>query len=332
MNKLTLLLLFFAAARTASLAQHTFSIVAVDTITGEVGSAGASCLDDNQFPGSGGAYIISDILPGVGAIHTQAYWNATNQANARTQMEAGLSPDQISQWLQANDAQGGTNFGVRQYGIVELNPPGGGARSAAFTGQYCQIYRGHRTGLTYAIQGNILKGKFILDSMEARFIRAQGTLADRLMACLQGANVVGADTRCTANGTSSLSAFLRVAKPGDDENAIYLDLNIPSLPAQTEPLDSLQTRYDQWKATAAHDAPLRFEAKIFPNPASGEVSVQFNGKAGRARFFDMAGRQVFEKDLAEGLNHFAPQMPPGVYIVKIEAESRAVLTRKLFWQ
>ena len=84
-------------------AQDTFSIVAVDSITGEVGSAGASCLDNIQFPGSGGAYIISDILPGKGAIHTQSYYNATNQANARLKMEEGLSPEEVLLWLKNND-------------------------------------------------------------------------------------------------------------------------------------------------------------------------------------------------------------------------------------
>ena len=45
--------------------QHTFSIVAVDTLTGEIGSAGATCGDSIIWPGTPGAYIISDILPGV---------------------------------------------------------------------------------------------------------------------------------------------------------------------------------------------------------------------------------------------------------------------------
>ena len=49
-----------------SLSQDTFSIVAVNTYTGEVGSAGASCI--------AGSIIISDIHPGHGAIHTQSFW------------------------------------------------------------------------------------------------------------------------------------------------------------------------------------------------------------------------------------------------------------------
>ena len=50
----------------------TFSIVAVDTTTGEVGSAGGSCI--------AGSIIISDVHPGIGAIHTQSYYLPSNQS------------------------------------------------------------------------------------------------------------------------------------------------------------------------------------------------------------------------------------------------------------
>ena len=55
----------------SSLLMATFSIVAVDTNTGEVGSAGGSCI--------AGSIIISDLHPGVGAIHTQSYYLPANQ-------------------------------------------------------------------------------------------------------------------------------------------------------------------------------------------------------------------------------------------------------------
>lgn len=151
-------------------AQDTFSIVALDPATGEIGSAGASCLDNNQFPGSGGAYIISDILPGRGAIHTQSFWIQANQQNARARMLEGLSPQAILDWLKANDPEGSFNAQRRQYGIVDFDPVGGGPRAAAFTGTLCFDYKAHIVGPTYAIQGNILLGQAILDSMEARFL------------------------------------------------------------------------------------------------------------------------------------------------------------------
>ena len=65
----------------------TFSIVAVDLSNGQVGSAGASCI--------GGSIIISDIHPGIGAIHTQSYWSGYNQLVASDLMDSGLSPDEI---------------------------------------------------------------------------------------------------------------------------------------------------------------------------------------------------------------------------------------------
>ena len=234
------LALLLATCLTAS-GQHTFSIVAIDTATGEIGSAGASCLDASAI--STGVMIISDILPGRGAIHTQAQWNSANQNAARTRMLAGDSPQQVIQWLVANDVQGDPS--VRQYGIVDTDG-NGVPRSAGYTGANCFAYANHITGPGYAIQGNILLGQGILDSMEARYLRTTGTLAERLMAALQGANVPGADTRCLSEGVSSLSAFLRVSKPWDIGRSYYLELLVDQTPFGQEPIDSLQTLFNAW--------------------------------------------------------------------------------------
>ena len=78
-----------------SLLLGTFSIVAVDTTTGEVGSAGGSCI--------AGSIIISDVHPGVGAIHTQSYYLSANQNYASTLMDEGYSPLEIIQLLEEND-------------------------------------------------------------------------------------------------------------------------------------------------------------------------------------------------------------------------------------
>lgn len=312
-------------------AQDTFSIVAVDTLTGEVGSAGASCLDNISFPGSGGAIIISDILPGKGAIHTQSYWVAGNQANARLKMEEGLSPSEILTWIRQNDVEGSLSQLKRQYGIVDFDAQGR-PRSAAFTGVSCFDYKGHETGVNYAIQGNILLGQQILDSMEARFLNASGTLADRLMAAMQGANVPGADTRCLNNGTSSLSAFLRVAKPDDDENNLYLDLNVPSLPTGREPIDSLQTLYDQWKASVPVQTLATHQIRLFPNPASGQFSLIWPGNAGQLRLFHISGQLAFEAPLVSGENRFSPTLAPGFYLAEVRNQGKVVKTMKLLWR
>jgi len=219
-------------------AQDTFSIVAVDTITGEIGSAGASCVGPI---GGVGAFILSDVIEGIGAIHTQAYWNATNQLNAHNRMLEGLSPQEIIDWLVANDAQG--NPTIRQYGIVDLTRSG---ESAAYTGVNCDDYKNHVTGPGYAVQGNILLGQIIIDTMKTVFLNTTGPLADRLMASLQAAKILGADTRCFARGTSSQSGFVKVVRIGDG-NSPYLQIVVPDTPVGKDPIDSLQTLFNNWK-------------------------------------------------------------------------------------
>jgi len=178
--------IFFLLSVCNFYSQHTFSIIAVDTLTGEIGSAGATCGDSVIWPGIPGAYIISDILPGVGAIHIQALWTASNQVNARVQMQKGGSPNQIISWLVAHDVQ--NNPQSRQYGVVDYHD--GSSRSAAFTGSSCFDYKNHILGPNYAIQGNILLGQQILDSMEYYFLNTNGCLPEKLMAAMNGAKIV----------------------------------------------------------------------------------------------------------------------------------------------
>lgn len=224
----------------------TFSIVVVDPVTGQVGSAGASCVN--------GSRILSDVIPGRGGIHTQAFYHPTNQNNARNRMLAGDTPAEIITWLVANDVGG--NATIRQYGIVDFDGAGQ-PRSAAYTGLNTNDYKGHLTDPTYSIQGNILSGAAILADMETNYTSTGGTIAERLMSALQGANVAGADSRCLANGTSSLSAFIRVGCPYDG-TTLYLDLNRASVPAGQEPLDLLQGDFDTWFASANFNAPCSY--------------------------------------------------------------------------
>ena len=221
----------------------TFSIVAVDPETGEVGSAGGSCI--------AGSIIISDIHISQGVIHTQSYYHPTNQNNASNYMDQGYSPQEIVGYLVENDVA--NNPGVRQYGVVDLENNG---RSASFTGDACSDWKGNLNGDTYAIQGNILLGPQILDQIEENFLNTNGPLSHKLMAALQGAKIPGADTRCLNEGISTLSSFIRVAKPDDTSNNYFLDLNVNSvIPYYTEtglwlePIDSLQTMYDNWLET-----------------------------------------------------------------------------------
>ena len=222
------------------IAQDTFSIVAVDSITGEVGSAGASCVD--MFTsGISNNDFLSELIPNVGAINTQAYYITQNQVNATNRMYMGDTPIQIIDWLLANDNQSSPE--IRQYGIVAL--VNGSPQAAAYTGIYTDDYKNHIIGTNYAIQGNILLGQQVLDSMETRFINEKGDLTCKLMAALQGANIEGADTRCTANGTSSLFAFIKVAQPTDLFSSPSFNISVRTHNnSNIEPIDSLQIMFN----------------------------------------------------------------------------------------
>ena len=96
----TLYTFLLAILVTANLvAQDTFSIIAVDPVTGDIGSAGASCV--TGVGAAGIIDIITDIIPGRGGVNSQAYVCIpnTNLQNAIAQMEAGSSPSEIIDYL-----------------------------------------------------------------------------------------------------------------------------------------------------------------------------------------------------------------------------------------
>jgi len=323
------------------ISQHTFSIVAIDSITGEIGSAGATCGDSIIWPGTPGAILISDIIPGIGAIHTQSYHHSINQSNAHSRMMAGDSPQQIISWLLANDVAG--NPGIRQYGVIDFN--GGSPRTAAYTGSSCFDYKNHILGSNYAIQGNILLGQQILDSMEAGFNNTQGCLSDKLMAAMQGANVIGADTRCMTEGTSSLSAFLRVAKPTDDPNTLFIDLNIAGTPSGVEPLDELQIKYDNWKSNNNHDCSAQgineplFENNpilVYPNPTGDLIYIKTGGiPIHRIEISDIKGKFILSQQIVESkdlLEISVGHLISGDYFITTYVKNEAVYTSKFTFQ
>lgn len=251
---LVLLILFPTA-----LAHATFSIVAVDTVNQIVGSAGASCI--------AGAQIIEGAVESVGAVNTQALWNNHNQSHADSLLRAGETPSAIVAWLSTHDAANdGFTAGDRQYGVVTLAGPGA---SAAYTGNSTLFWAGSRTGPGYSVQGNILLDSTIVEMMEEAFLNTPGPLENKLMAVLQAAKVPGADTRCFPQNKSSISAFIRVLRPGDG-NQPYLNLVVSNTTGSTDPIDVLQTQFDQWRAEQVADPSLSTLA-IAPGglPATG---------------------------------------------------------------
>jgi len=314
MKQLTIAFIFCIC--TPLFAQHTFSICAVDPVTGEVGSAGASCIENS--------HIISDVHPGVGVIHTQAYYVPGNQNYAEDLMNLGVAPAAIIDSLVLNDFFG--NATIRQYGVVDLVD---GGRSAAYTGESCSEWKGHLTGVTYAIQGNILLGPEILDGMETNFIATDGNLACKLMAALQGAKVPGADTRCLDAGISALSAFIRVAKSTDEANSLWLDLKVIDVEGDSiDPIDSLQTIFDALGGcdfTGLNDIRNNDAAPvIYPQPSMDVIIFSLNNNFDVIEIYDLNGRLLFTEN-THGKNSIAinsADWDTGIYLYMLSKEDR----------
>jgi uncharacterized Ntn-hydrolase superfamily protein len=303
-------------------AQDTYSIVGVDPATGEVGSAGASCVDLTAFALD--ADFLGELFPGVGAINTQAWYLPGNQANARNRMNAGDTPQEIIDYVINNDIEGDST--KRQYGVAALI--NGEPQAAAHTGSNTDDWKGHRVGDNYAVQGNILLGDFIVDAMESNFVNTSGSLPVKLMAALQGANVVGADTRCASNGTSALFAFLKVAQPDDEFGSPSLVLGVITENGDgIEPVDSLQTLFNEWMGTNTSTGELNQQKlRVYPNPASNLLQVEVPlTEPAELTIYSMEG-QLIESRVAQSTQTLLlDQYPTGVYILKVQDQSGRVL-------
>lgn len=309
------LFLFFSNAKS----QDTFSIVAMDPITGEVGSAGASCVDLNaaNLPTDD---FLGELFPGLGAINTQAWYVPANQVNARNRMNAGDTPSEIIQWLIDNDVSNQPQ--LRQYGIV--GKVGEDIETAAHTGSSTDDYKNHITGPNYSIQGNILLGQEVLDGMEQEFLNAEGDLACKLMAALQGANMVGADMRCTNNGTSSLFAFVKVAQPSDTfGNPSFLLSVRTGANDQIEPITELQILFDaenDCETLDINDLDNNLKFSVYPNPAENLLTIETDkiySESVLVEIISITGKTIFKSKINSKTDINVSGISKGVYFVKL---------------
>jgi len=157
----------------------TFSIVARDSLTGELGVAVAS-----RF------FAVGAVVPwaraDVGAVATQSFANTTFGWRGLDLLEEGATPEEVAQIL----LRGEKDPGKRQFGIVSAD-----GKSANHTGNQCLSWAGGRNGPNYAIQGNILAGEAVVTAMESAFLETKGTLAEKLYAALLAGEKNGGDAR-----------------------------------------------------------------------------------------------------------------------------------------
>jgi uncharacterized Ntn-hydrolase superfamily protein len=208
---LGLVLAFACVAVSQSLPPvSTFSIVAIDPQTGEMGVAVASRY-----------FSVGSVVPwamaDVGAVATQANVNVGYGQQALDLLRQGLTAPEVLKKMLADDKFEGKDG--RQVAIVDAK-----GNVAAYTGPNAPKWAGDRQGKTWSAQGNILVGAQVPESMGKTFDATQGELAEKLFAALKAGDSAGGDSR----GRQSAS-ILVVRKQGgrniNNDRVVYINVD-----------------------------------------------------------------------------------------------------------
>jgi uncharacterized Ntn-hydrolase superfamily protein len=219
----------------AFISQGTFSIVAMDPETNEWGVAVASRVLDV-------GYVVPWLEAEVGAVASQAYSNPYLGPWALKELAQGKSAEEVLKIILEKD----TMPEQRQVGIVDNK-----GRSVAHTGQGTTAWAGHRTSPYVAIQGNILTGPDVVDSMLAVFQRTEGVLAERLLSALEAGEEAGGDSR-GKQSAAMVVVRTRGGYLGVDDRLV--DLKVVD---NQEPVQELRRQYELWQYNFLSAAYLR---------------------------------------------------------------------------
>jgi uncharacterized Ntn-hydrolase superfamily protein len=203
----------------------TFSIIAYDSASGQIGGA----VQSRVFSVGNGVLWAE---AGVGMAATQAIVDVSYGPQALALLREGTSATEVVKTIWERDTDPDTTrwtkYG-RQFAVVDAR-----GRVAAYTGPKATPWAGDRQGAHVTAQGNILAGPGVVDSMIAAYNRTDGALAYKLVAALEAGQAAGGDTR----GKQS-AALLIVKKCGGVwlHNDVVLRLQVDDNP---EPIAELR--------------------------------------------------------------------------------------------
>lgn len=225
-----------------SLVFHTFSIAAIDPRTGEVGVAVTTRV---PCVGNGVPWVRA----GVGAVASQANTRTEYGHELLDALGAGASPhDALARLLAADTAAAS-----RQIGVI-----GADGRSAQHTGTRTSAWAGHRAGINYVTQGNLLVGREVLDAVAAAFEASDGSvrhLADRLIEAIAAGQTKGGDGR--KGRQQSAAVIVADARPGRSRRTDRVTANI-SVCENPEPVAELRRIYDAISQTLGYRSVQQF--------------------------------------------------------------------------
>lgn len=211
---------------------HTFSIVARDPATGELGVA----VQSHWFS-------VGPIVPwaeaGVGAVATQSFVDPSYGKNGLDLMRAGKSaPDALKELLEKDEGRE-----VRQVAMIDSQ-----GRVDAWTGKNDIQAAGHIVGKNFSAQANLMLNDKVWPAMARAFENTKGDLADRMLAALDAAQAVGGDIR----GRQSAALIVVTGKPtGQAWKDRIFDLRVDDSPQpllELRRLVRLQRAYNHMNA------------------------------------------------------------------------------------
>lgn len=174
---------------------HTYSIVARDPLTGQLGVA----VQSHWF-------AVGDLVPwvraGVGAVATQSFVDVRYGVEGLQLMRQGKGAAEALALLLGADAAPG----MRQVGMIDAQ---GGI--AQHTGQNCIDHAGHLAGDNFAVQANLMQREGVPQAMAQAYRASGGTLAERMLAALEAAEALGGDLR----GRQSAAIVVVRAEPAE---------------------------------------------------------------------------------------------------------------------
>jgi len=236
LNKSIRKLLLFAFLFTALDSFATWSIIIVDSVTGEIGIAGASCTYS--------VYGIGGIVPGKGAIVAQAMSNMNAKRKGMEMLKSGSSPEEILYVI--IDPAFDPTSDLQQYGIVSLNHMD---KPVTFTGGSTHPSKGSYTADGISVQGNTLANENVLKAVYDTVVNARKkglSIRETLMKALLAGSDAGGDVRCGQQ--KALSAFITVMKPGDNTKKPYLNLFISGIgKGGNNAVNALESVYRKWE-------------------------------------------------------------------------------------
>ena len=197
---------------------HTYSIVAFDEETGELGVA----VQSHWFSVG---FLVPWAKAGVGAVATQSFVKVDYGPEGLNRMEHGQSAEEALTSLLAED----DGKAVRQVAMIDVK-----GSVAAHTGTKCIYAAGHQIGKNYSVQANLMEKETVWPSMANAFERSNGDLAEKMMAALEAAEAEGGDIR----GKQSAAMLVVSGDPtGIPWKDVVMDIRVDD---HAEPLKELK--------------------------------------------------------------------------------------------